>query len=234
MTKLICVSGDSFTQEYWQQPSDRWSSLIGAMDNIAMGGAGNERIFYTTLEYLNKNNPDVLIVGWTSTARGSLFHQDGGRLIITPIRCFHEETGKDYQNILEFYYKNLHNNFVNFRNTLNYMIFLQNYCKNNGIKLLYFRSVMGETLDDLSLGKIASEAYMSRADKNIEKMGIQYNLNLLKDLISKLDKNIWVKEFWFSMMDYIWSNFDIKEYGDGKPLPKEAVKSWAEIIKTHL
>ena len=93
---------------------------------------------------------------------------------------------------------------------------------------------MQEILDDLSLGKMASEAYMIRADKNMEKMGIQYNLNILKDLISKLDKNIWVKEFWFSMKDYIWSNFDVKEYGNGKPLPKEAVKAWAELVKKYL
>ena len=59
MTKIICVSGDSFTHENQQKSEDRWSTHIGATYNIAMGGAGNERIFHSTLEFLNEITPDV-------------------------------------------------------------------------------------------------------------------------------------------------------------------------------
>ena len=128
MTKIVCVSGDSFTHEYLQKHENRWSTQIGATHNIAMGGAGNDRIFNSTIEFLNHTTPDVLIVGWSSTVRGSLSHTDGSRLIVAPHRCFNENTSEDREDIKDFYYKNLYNEYVNFKNALNYMLFLQEYC----------------------------------------------------------------------------------------------------------
>ena len=127
MTEIVCVSGDSFTQEYLQKPEDRWSTHIGATHNIAMGGAGNDRIFTATLEFLNHTTPDTLIVGWSATVRGSLYNTAGSRLIVAPHRCFDENTGKDNNAVKDFYYKNLYNEYVSFKNVLNYMIFLQEY-----------------------------------------------------------------------------------------------------------
>ena len=234
MAEIICVNGDSFTQEYYQKPEDRWTTHIGATHNLATGGSGNDRIFNTTVEYLNQNNPNTLIIGWSDPGRGTLSYQDGSRLIITPIRCFHEEKVTDHKDILEFYYKNIHNDFDRFSRTLNQMLFLQDYCKIKGIKLLYFRSVMRNELDDDSLTKVAKTAFMSRENAEIEMQGVKYNLNKLKSLINRLDRSIWVKEFWFSMYDYIWSNFDTSECGGKNPLPAEAVRSWGQIVARHL
>ena len=235
MDKIICVSGDSFTQEYHQKPEHRWSTHIGASHNIAMGGAGNDRIFHSTMTYLNEITPNVLIVGWSSTARGSLFHTQGTRVIVAPHRCFDEETSADYPDIKDFYYKNLHNHFINFTNTLNYMIFLQEYCKNKKIKLLYFRSILDEELDDDSLKQIASTAFMSRANKDIERMGIESHVEKLKSLIAKLDKDIWIKQFWYRMYDHIVGKYpnSIKT-GYTHALPIEGVRDWGELIKKYL
>jgi hypothetical protein len=235
MTKTICVSGDSFTQEYLQKPEDRWSTHIGATHNIAMGGAGNDRIFNSTIKFLNETTPDTLIIGWSTTARGSLYHKNGNRVIVAPHRCFDESTGEDFDNIKKFYYSNLHNNFVNFVNVLNYMIFIQEYCKFKSIKLLYFRSVLLEQVDPQSLMEISQSAPMSRDNEEIIKQGIIHNSNKLTKLINKLDKDIWIKEFWYSMLEHIDNNFpgQIKP-GTGHALPVEAVKHWGELVKKYL
>ena len=235
MPKIICVSGDSFTQEYLQKPEDRWSTHIGATHNIAMGGAGNDRIFNSTLKFLNEITPDILIIGWGSTARGSLYHKSGSRVIVAPHRCFDEATGEDYDDIKKFYYSNLHNDFVNFTNVLNYMIFIQEYCKTKSIKLLYFRSILHEQIDSRSLMEISESAHMSRSDPEITKQGIKHNANELSKLIDKLDKDIWIKEFWYSMREHIGKKFpgQIKT-GYTHALPIEAVKDWGELVKKYL
>ena len=235
MTKIVCVSGDSFSQEYLQKPEDRWSTHVGSTHNIAMGGAGNDRIFNATMKFLNEKTPDTLIIGWSSTARGSLYHRDGARVIVAPHRCFNEETGEDYEDIKKFYYSNLHNDYANFTNALNYMIFIQEYCKSKGIKLLYFRSVMTEKSDQQSLMKISESAPMSRSNAETTKQGIIHNCNKLMELIDKLDKDIWIKEFWYSMKEHIDKRFpgQIKT-GYVHALPIEAVKDWGELVRKYL
>ena len=235
MTKIVCVSGDSFTHEYLQKHENRWSTQIGTTHNIAMGGAGNDRIFHSTIEFLNHTTPDVLIVGWSSTVRGSLSHTDGSRLIVAPHRCFNENTSEDREDIKDFYYKNLYNEYVNFKNALNYMLFLQEYCKAGQIKLRYFRSVMTEKIDQTSLMKVSESAYMKRDDPNMIKQGIKHNYNELVRLIDKLDKEIWIKEFWYSMKEHISQKFpgQIKT-GYTHALPIQAVKDWADLVKKYL
>jgi hypothetical protein len=235
MSKIICVSGDSFTHEFHQKNEDKWSTKIGANDNIAMGGASNDRIFYSTIEYLNKKTPDILIIGWTVLSRGMLHRNNGSRVIITSHRAFDEQTAENLDEFKKFYYTNIQNDFISFRNVLNYMIFLQEYCKNKKIKLLYFRSVLDVELTDASLMHIASSAYMSNSDTNTRVQGIRHHCEELKKLMDQLDKNIWLKEFWYSMKDHMQ-----KRYGDqfvpgyDKSLPVAAVDDWANLVKQQL
>jgi len=235
MNKIICVSGDSFTQEFYQKNEDKWSVKIGSNDNIAMGGASNDRIFYSTIEYLNKKTPDILIVGWTVLSRGMLHRNNGSRVIITSHRAFDEETAENLDEFKKFYYTNIQNDFVSFRNVLNYMIFLQEYCKNKKIKLLYFRSVLEVELTDASLMHISGSAFMSNSNANTKMQGIKYYCEELKKLINQLDKNIWIKEFWYSMKNHM-----NKEYADqfvlgyDKSLPVAAVDDWANLVKQYL
>ena len=233
MAEIVCVSGDSFTHEYLQKYEDKWSTQIGATHNIARGGAGNDRIFNETIKFLNETTPNTLIIGWSSTARGSLYHSKGSRILVMPSSCHDEETGENYEDIKKFYYTNLHNEYINFTNALHYMIFIQDYCKARNIKLRYFRSVMAHELDHKSLMEVAESAYMNKGDLNIKKQGIKHNYNHLIKLIDKLDKDIWIKEFWYSMSKHIEQNFP----GSCKPghvLPVQAVNDWAELVKKYL
>jgi hypothetical protein len=235
MSKIICVSGDSFTHEFHQKNEDKWSVKIGANDNIAMGGASNDRIFYSTIEYLNKKTPDILIIGWTILSRGMLHRNNGSRVIITSHRAFDEQTAENLDEFKKFYYTNIQNDFVSFRNVLNYMIFLQEYCKNKKIKLLYFRSVLDVELTDASLMHIASSAFMNSNDLTIKTQGIRHNCEELKKLINQLNKNIWIKEFWYSMKDYMNKDYaDQFVPGYDKSLPVAAVNDWANLVKQYL
>lgn len=235
MSKIICVSGDSFTQEYLQEAQHRWSTKIGACDNIAMGGASNDRIFNSTIEYLNSKTPDVLIVGWTVLGRGMLPRSNGSQAIITSHRAFDEHTGEDLEDFKKFYYGRVHNDHVSFRNVLNHMIFLQEYCHNKQIKLLYFRSVLEVELTDASLRHVAGSAFMSQADGETKMQGIQHNVDQLKTLLAKLDKRIWIKEFWYSMRHHMQHNHAAQFLpGYDRSLPVAAVDDWALLVKKYL
>ena len=66
---------------------------------------------------------------------------------------------------------------------------------------------MTEQIDQQSLEKISESAFMSRDNPEITKQGIKHNSNELTKLINKLDKDIWIKEFWYSMKEHISQKF---------------------------
>ena len=119
MPSQIVANGCSFTQELYLDKKDRWTTKIGAVENLAIGGGSNERIFYTTIEYLNQHTPDTLIVGWTSMERFMLPANNGSRIVITPIHSFDENLGGDESDIAKFYYQHCHNEYSGIERTLN-------------------------------------------------------------------------------------------------------------------
>ena len=229
MAQHIVTNGCSFTQELHLDKEDRWSTKIGAVENLALGGGSNERIFYTTIEYLNAHKPDVLVIGWTDPDRFMLPNSNGSRVVVTPAHTFDENGGGDCDEHSKFYYKHCHNEFVNFKNTLQYMIHLQEYCKAKQIKLLYFKSFF-KIIDDTYLTGLARNAFMSHENKDIERMGIQANTNDLKNLIAKLDTAIWIKELWYSMEGHC-KDFPVHDLIHPGI---EGSNVWAEFVKKYL
>lgn len=229
MPYKIVVNGCSFTQEFHLQEKHRWSNLIECDVNLAHGGGSNHRIFQTSLEFLNNETPDVLIIGWTGIDRSMFYASTGSRVIVAPSRSFNEDTGDTEEHIHKFYYKNLHNGFVNFHNTLNYMIHLQNYCKCKGIRLIYWNACL-PNLDQKFLFDISKQAYMSRVDKNTEMKGIVNNKKILDNLIDKLDKDIWIKEFWYGINTHC-EGFPWRKDGH---VDYEGSAYWAELVKKYL
>jgi len=228
MPQKIVANGCSYTQEYYLKEEDRWTTKIGAT-NLALGGGSNERIFHTTIEYLNQNDLDVLIVGWTGTDRFMLPKSNGSRIVITPGHSFDEHLGGDESSMADFYYKHCHNEYTSVERTLNYMIHIQEVCKVREIKLLYFTSFLGPIRDE-DLMQVSSTAFMSRADKDAERMGINYNYNKLKNLIGRIDDEIWIIEPWCSMKTQC-KDFPVEEGGH----PAEAGSAhWAGLVKKYL
>jgi hypothetical protein len=53
--------------------------LGGEEINLALSGASNDRIYNTTLEYINKNPaPDLIVIGWSEMCRVQWFLTDQG------------------------------------------------------------------------------------------------------------------------------------------------------------
>ena len=94
---------------------------------------------------------------------------------------------------------------------------------------------MSEKLDRQSLMNVAKSAYMNRDRPDIEEQGIKHNYNELVKLIDKLDKTIWIKEFWYNMYAHIGKKFPGQiKIGYTHALPVEAVRDWGELVKKHL
>jgi len=229
MPHQIVANGCSFTQELYLDKKDRWTTKIGTVENLAMGGGSNERIFYTTIEYLNQHNPDTIIIGWTSTERFMLPANNGSRIVITPIHSFDENLGGDESDIAKFYYQHCHNEYSGLERTLNYIIHLQKVCELRKIKMLNFTSFL-PPLTEKYLLEISKQAFMSRTDKDIERMGIKHNYNRLISLINCINKDLWIKEFWYSMAEHC-KDFPMTK--DGHP-GVEGSNHWAQLIRDFL
>ena len=229
MDKIICANGDSFTNEYYLETQYRWTNIIGAKYNLSLAGCSNDRIFHTTMQFLNQNETDILIIGWTDWSRFMLPTVDGQTLFVTPMHTGYDgekNIKEDSKNLMigKFYYKHIHNDFYNFKNMLNYMIFLQNYCAFKKIKLLYFFSVVDERWwNSNTLNELAKSV-----SKNNEE--INSNLKKLQKLIDLLDEKIWIKKRFYSMIahckDFKFDN-TMHPQSDGS-------KHWANVVKEYL
>ena len=72
---ILYTCGDSFTfGDELKDPKDAWPYILGTMlnfnvHNFARNGASNDYIVKTTVEYLESNKPDIIILGWTTPDR---------------------------------------------------------------------------------------------------------------------------------------------------------------------
>jgi hypothetical protein len=154
---------------------------------------------------------------------------NGSRIIVTPIHTFDENLGGDYSNYSEFYYKNCHNSYTSLERTLHYMLHLQDYCKQKRIKLWYFNAFLPD-IDDKSLENYSKDAFMSIETEDMTRMGVAFNKNKLKKLIEKLDKDIWIEDFWYSLKIH---TKDFPKEKDGHP-GIEGSNHWANLVKKYL
>jgi hypothetical protein len=229
MSKKIVVNGCSLSQEAYFVKEDRWSTNIGAEINLAHGGGSNDRIFFTTTEYLMDNTCDTLIVGWTDPSRYMMPLHNGSRLSITNGRSFDEQLGTDYPALQKSFYLYNYNMFTSFYNTLVYMIHLQQVCDLMNIKMLHWNALLPE-IDDSNLRKIATAAFIVTQDENKGMIRTQYNFNKLKSLLRRTEKFQWIGSHWYSIFDHC------RDFGwrsDGHP-KQEGSKHWAKIVKDHL
>ena len=244
MSKKIVVNGDSCCHERHFSVDESyiektWAFKIGAQ-NLSLSGASNDRIFYTTIEYLNKNDIDILIIGWTNLHRYYISHLEGFYLNLNPgmagddfLYGFKDEDkGKIYQNYCEFYYKHCFNEYLSLKNFCNFYLHLQNYCELKKIKFLNFMT-MWPIPKGKELEKISSNAYMDQSDHNLKKQGIKFNKKNIEALYEKFKKDHWVDGTIGIVMTEVCKKFPTMSANDDHPGP-EASNFWAEKIKENL
>jgi hypothetical protein len=64
---MILVNGDSFTAG--EESDIAWPELIADTVNIAVPGASNDYILRSTVDYVDNNKVDYVIIAWTSPNR---------------------------------------------------------------------------------------------------------------------------------------------------------------------
>ena len=236
----IVVNGDSYTHErHFAVGEDyvekTWAYSIGA-ENIALGGCSNDRIFHSTINYLNSHNTDVLILGWTLFDRYFMTHTNGLNLHITPSGVANDNlygfkpNDNPFQEYHDFYFKKMHNQFLNFQNFIMYYKHLEKYCASNNIKYLNFCSLAPLPSGE-QLSEIAKTAYMSREDNDVHQQGILHNTEILTRALETFDKKHWInQEIGFCYKKHV---DHLPKWPDGHP-GREASALWAKIIRDNL
>jgi hypothetical protein len=209
----IVANGCSFTHEGHFQENERWTFKL-QIENLALGGSSNEHIFHTTLEYLNKNTPDVLIIGWTDYDRYSITHNSDQKIHITPNQVLTDSNQYIDQSIIDYYYKNFHSKFLNLKNFFTYYSHIEKYCIAKNIKFINFCAIS-------SFNQIVKEfngEQREYLDKEI------FNLKPCNWIEQKVGYS-----YWFDLV--IKNNLPL--WHDGHP-GLEASHKWQEIVRQNL
>jgi len=150
---MILVNGDSWTggptypnlEDHWPYQMAKKYKLD--VHNLAWGGASNQRIFRTTIEWLYQTDklPSHLVIGWTIKERFELPSIKGLYCRITPNDGCENfiENNKPVPGIAKiknYYYRYSHNERLAQTAFEHNILILQDLCKLKGIKLMMFNS----------------------------------------------------------------------------------------------
>ena len=124
------TNGCSFTRGVYDNfnEHDAWpwqlANLTGMeLDQLAVGGGSNARIFRTTIEYLLDNTPDYAVMAWTQHDRHELPYHTGDIVCIMHNAAIPEIDGsvRDIPRLREFWYKYCDNNIAALERTVYYI-----------------------------------------------------------------------------------------------------------------
>lgn len=180
--RMILANGDSWTGgPTYNSPMDHWPNCLSQrqkipMVNLACGGASNQRIFRTTLEYLYGNNPqpDYLIIGWSILTRYEFPSDQGHWARITVDGCNEFlETGMtvpDLEQFKKLFYGSMYHEQLMQQAFRNNLLVLQDLCSSKNIKLINFNSadaaakpwLLNDSKVDLSTWFLPPDQSMSR------------------------------------------------------------------------
>lgn len=203
---MILTNGCSFTEGHdLHDQSLCWPNVLGNLldkpvKNLALGGASNERIFRTTQEFLIDNDPELTVIGWTQFDRNELSHHAGFYVRCHGSVCL-PECEKNY-NDLEVLHQNWlmynHNRWINYRNWIYKVLFLQKYFSQLGKKYLFFTAFGNNYLKDFleesdAALDLADQSYQWR-DRNRYKpeRSIHKEYQELVERVKQIDLNNWV------------------------------------------
>ena len=214
---MILINGDSFTQCYnLKNPNNSWpiqlSNLLEhPVTNLALGGASNDRIYRTTKEYLITNTkPNHVIIGWTFHDRNEIFHHEGLyiRGLNTGSQSEIEYSPLDINNIHKNWINFNLNVWINYRNWVYNILFLQNYFKSNGINYTFFTACESSLIYEFLNGTdralmLADQAWQWRDKKKYKaERTIHDQYKELVELCRLIDLNNWILPK-SSMADYL-------------------------------
>jgi lysophospholipase L1-like esterase len=239
---MILINGCSFTEGYdLDNPDDNWPTQYGRLvdqpvTSLALGGSSNDRIYRTTKEWLvNNTQPSHIIIGWTFFNRNELFHHEG--MYIRGLN-----TGSDseieYKPLdIDIVHKNWIqynlNEWINYRNWIYNVLFLQQYCESNNIQYTFFNAVENPLFDEFINGtdkalELADQAWQWRDKKKYKaERTIHDQYKELVALANKINLSNWVLPD-SSMAEYV-SNQGFKTDQTGH-FYADGYRAWAEYL----
>jgi hypothetical protein len=227
---MLLANGCSFTEGYYlDNLKDAWPFQLGVdAVNLAQGGASNQRIFRTTIDYLSINRPDYVAIGWTEPSRYELPLVNGtwARILSHDV-LFHERltSNPDAKQLHDYYYKHLHNDFITTVDLLNYIITIQRLCKLQNIPYVFFYAFVRPNFGDVL--KDYYEYYRYEQHQLDEKLVIANKI--LQDKISQIDQTRFMPS---TMKDWCKQHrFDFEP--DGHPL-SAGHRVWATEIANKM
>lgn len=107
--------------------------LNADVKNIAKGGGGNHRILRTTMEYCERNDVDLVIIGWSTHERFE-FSYDGQ---LTDYTLYKQSDNPDLQKFYRYADLHLADWNIGLDYSITYMLSLQTYLESKGIKYVF-------------------------------------------------------------------------------------------------
>jgi hypothetical protein len=217
---MLLTNGCSFTEGY-DLPllTDSWPFALGRLfdievENLAVGGGSNDRIYRTTIEYLNVNPvPDLVIIGWTSFFRSELSHSEGIYLRVLPHNCVTEphRVEIDGEKMHRFWVENLYNEYINYRKWVNYVLHLQDYFDSKKIPYRFFTAIDDNLLDAFLKDspkalELADKSWQWRDRSRYNPCAdIHTEYQELKAMIKRINLDHWIMKNEINMEDYLSS-----------------------------
>lgn len=243
---MILTNGCSFTEGYdLPDRESTWPFRLGKIINkpvvnLALGGGSNERIFRTTKEFLIAHNPELIVIGWTQFDRTEISHSEGAYIRAAPWGCI-AECETQFNNLPELH-KNWillnQNTWVNYRNWIHNVLFLEKYFKLAEIPYLFFTAFgnnyisefINQTDRALELADLSYQ-WRDRLKYRPEKT-IHNEFKELVDLCNQIDLSNWVFNNAHTMGSYLTQQgFDSDHSGH---FLEDGHWHWAEILSKEI
>ena len=192
------------------------------VNNIAIGGASNDEIYYRTIEALNNGQPyDLVIVQWTSIGRQWIYFDDNNVDDFTIIN-FGNIAGlvpnRDAVNqYARLHYSYFNNQYMNLKKWLLQILSLQTLLKDKPFVFVKgFDNFLSSfsSIDFLESGFNNIDAVKHLVDfENRPDEYIADKVNTIQSLIEKIDKSKWVN---FDALEF---SLELDDLADDKAHP---------------
>lgn len=242
---MILVNGCSFTEGYdLEDINNNWPSQMSRLldhpvTNLALGGASNDRIYRTTKEWLiNNQKPKHVIIGWTSHTRNELHHELGMymRALGSHVEQENGPDPGDLDAIHKFWINHMFNEWVNYRNWIYNVLFLQNYFESNNVGYTFF-SAFTQTLildfinSNLPALELSDQGRHNRKTVSIDPSNTSIEFIELQKLCKQINLHNWVLPE-SNLMSYVYDlGFENDPSGH---FYADGYAAWANYISQYL
>lgn len=152
---MLYANGDSFTYGTGVDKQNTWPALLAKelgyeLVNDAVPGGSNHRVVRTTIDFLSKHKPKLVVVAWSSYLRTEWPSSDpnptavanldyNGQPIIQVQPNYTKYNKKDLHTVEEFY-RNANQEWL-IDNYINQVLLLQNYLKYSTIQYVFVNAL---------------------------------------------------------------------------------------------